>query len=131
LAKSQQPIANQILSIMRNFRELTIWQNAISLAKNIYSLVEILPAKEKYGLASQICRAAVSIPSNIAEGCSRSSQKEFKHYLEIGFGSAFEVETQLIIIAETEMIEKGRISETISKIHSLQAQINALIGKLK
>lgn len=116
---------------MRNFRELTIWQNAISLAKNIYSLAEILPAKEKYGLVSQICRAAVSIPSNIAEGCSRSSQKEFKHYLEIVIGSAFEMETQLIIIAETEMVEKTSVSKLITEINSLQAQINALIGKLK
>jgi four helix bundle protein len=60
---------------MRNFREITIWQDGIKIAKKVYSLSASLPAQEKYGLSSQICRAAVSIPSNIAEGCSRVVKK--------------------------------------------------------
>jgi four helix bundle protein len=59
---------------MRNFRKLEIWHNGIALVKEIYKIVDLLPDNEKYGLRSQMCRAAVSIPCNIAEGCSRSSE---------------------------------------------------------
>ncbi|PLX22578.1 MAG: diversity-generating retroelement protein bAvd family protein, partial [Marinilabiliales bacterium] len=67
---------------MRNFRELNIWKEAVILVKEIYRLSNQLPEEEKYGLKSQICRAAVSIPSNIAEGASRNSEIEFKRFLE-------------------------------------------------
>ena len=116
---------------MRNFRELIIWNDAIQLVKKVYSLNGLLPQSEKYGLSSQICRAAVSIPSNIAEGCSRNSQKEFKHFLEITLGSAFELEPQLLIISELEMIKENGITELLEDLHKLQAQINSLINKIK
>ena len=83
---------------MRNFRTLNIWQEGIAIVKQVYRLAELLPVEEKYGLRSQICRSVVSIPSNIAEGCSRNSQIDFKRFLEIALGSSFELETQLIII---------------------------------
>ena len=88
--------------IMRNFRNLNIWKNGIKIAKSIYKLSASLPKSEKCGLKSQICRAAVSVPSNIAEGCSRSSEMEYKRFLEFSIGSLFELETQLIIIMELE-----------------------------
>ncbi len=116
---------------MRNFRELIIWKDAIQIVKKVYSLNKQMPQNEKYGLSSQICRAAVSIPSNIAEGCSRNSQKDFKHFLEIALGSAFELETQLLIINELEMIRENGIYELIEDLHKLQAQINSLINKVK
>ncbi|NLD92035.1 MAG: four helix bundle protein [Fibrobacter sp.] len=116
---------------MRNFRELIIWKDAIQIVKKVYSINKLLPQSEKYGLSSQICRAAVSIPSNIAEGCSRNSQKDFKHFLEISLGSAFELETQVLIISELDMIQEIRITELIEGLHKLQAQINSLINKVK
>jgi len=67
----------------RNFKTLKIWQDGINLVKDVYQLSELLPTNEKFGLKSQICRAAVSIPSNIAEGSSRNSELDFKRYLEI------------------------------------------------
>jgi four helix bundle protein len=79
---------------MRNFRKLDIWKDGIELAKETYLLSKLLPDEEKFGLKSQICRASVSVPSNIAEGCSRNSQIEYKRFLEIAMGSAFEMETQ-------------------------------------
>tara|TARA_R110000868_G_scaffold71206_1_gene208824 strand:+ start:101 stop:355 length:255 start_codon:yes stop_codon:yes gene_type:complete len=82
---------------MRDFKKLEIWKNGITIVKFVYSLVQKLPNEEKFGLKSQISRAAVSDPSNIAEGCSRNSEVEFKRFLEIALGSLFEVETQLII----------------------------------
>ncbi len=85
---------------MRDFKTLNIWQDGISLVREIYQIIDILPPNEKYGLKSQITRAAISIPSNIAEGCSRKSQKDFYRFLEIALGSAFELETQILILEE-------------------------------
>ena len=94
----------------RNFRTLNIWIDGIILVKHVYQLAELLPSEEKFGLKSQICRAAVSIPSNIAEGSSRNSEIDFKRYLEIALGSSFELETQLIIIQELHLISKEKLS---------------------
>jgi len=82
-------------------------------------LAEFLPVAEKYGLRSQICRSAVSIPSNIAESCSRSSQVDFKRFLEIALGSSFELETQLIIIEELSIISA---KETKVILHQLNKE---------
>ncbi len=85
---------------MRDFKKLEIWKNGITIVKHVYSLVQKLPSEEKFGLKSQLSRAAISVPSNFAEGCSRNSEVEFKRFLEIAQGSLFEVETQLIISEE-------------------------------
>ncbi len=77
---------------MRDFKKFYIWKHGIELVKQVYQLTSELPAEEKYGLKSQITRAAVSIPSNIAEGCSRNSEIEFKRFLEVALGSLFELE---------------------------------------
>ncbi len=75
---------------MRNFRNFKIWEEGIAIVTQVYKLSKSLPSEEKYGLRSQICRSAVSIPSNIAEGCSRNSETDFKRFLEIALGSSFE-----------------------------------------
>ena len=116
---------------MRNFRELNIWKEGINLVKEIYNLAKQLPDEEKFGLKSQICRAAVSIPSNIAEGCSRNSEIEFKRFLEIAIGSSFELETQLIIIQELEFITKKDLESLFEQLSKEQKMINNLINKLK
>ena len=90
---------------MRDFRKLVIWKQGIEIVKEVYKLSEQLPKEEKFGLKSQITRAAVSIPSNIAEGSSRNSSIEFKRFLEIAIGSLFELETQLVIITELNLIK--------------------------
>ena len=94
-AKSKKPRANgkQLKAIkMRDFKKLEIWKNGIELVKQVYQMSNKFPSEEKFGLGSQITRAAVSVPSNIAEGCSRNSEVEFKRFLEIDIGSVFEVE---------------------------------------
>lgn len=77
---------------MRNFRKLDIWKNGIKIVEHVYELSDKLPSEEKFGLKSQITRAAVSIPSNIAEGCTRNSEIEFKRYLEIAIGSLYTID---------------------------------------
>jgi four helix bundle protein len=115
---------------MRNFKKLDIWQEGISLTKTVYQLVGLLPDNEKYGLRNQICRAVVSVPANIAEGCSRRSEKDFKRFLEISIGSAFELETHLIVALEVGLYTEEIINETILKLNRLQKKINAFINKL-
>lgn len=82
---------------MRNFKELEIWKESRVLTKDIYLLTNSLPQDEKFGLISQIRRCVISIPSNIAEGAAKDSQKDFLRYLQISLGSCFELESHLIL----------------------------------
>ena len=102
----------------------------MELVDAIYSFVEDFPNTEKYGLRSQITRSAVSIPSNIAEGASRNSEKDFARFLEIALGSAFELETQLIIAKRRKYISTTHVEESILKLTSLQKRIYALRRKI-
>lgn len=115
---------------MHNFRNLKIWEESIDLTEQIYILTSNFPDTEKYGLTSQMRRCSISIPSNIAEGSSRSSPKEFQHFLSISLGSAFELFTQLELANRLGMIndeQKNKLSESIvlieRKISSFKKQI--------
>lgn len=89
---------------MRNFRELKIWQNGIEIALKTYRVTETFPKEDKFSIVQQMNRAGVSIPSNIAEGCSRKSEKDYSRFVEIALGSTYELETQVII---AEQLKKG------------------------
>ncbi|MGY8909872.1 MAG: four helix bundle protein [Flavobacteriales bacterium] len=115
---------------MRDFRKYDIWIDGVNLVEAIYISVDKFPAKEKFALSSQITRSAVSIPSNIAEGASRSSEKDFARFLEISLGSAFELETQLIIASKREYIEKDEFAKNHKLLISLQKRIYALRKKV-
>lgn len=82
---------------MRNFKQLLVWQKGFDIAIQSYQLTKFFPVEERFALSNQITKAAVSIPSNIAEGGSRSSQKEYGRFLEISLGSSYELETQVLI----------------------------------
>jgi four helix bundle protein len=82
---------------MRNFKQLRVWQKGLDIARQAYQLVQTFPKEERFALSNQITRAAVSIPSNIAEGSSRTSEKEYHRFIEISLGSAFELETHLLV----------------------------------
>lgn len=112
---------------MRNFRDLDVWKDAIALVKEIYVLIDKLPDSEKFGLRSQISRCSVSIPANIAEGCAKDSQKDFVRFLQISLGSAFELETHLVICKELSFITPEEEKDAINKLNVLQKRINALI----
>ena len=117
--------------VMRNFRDLEIWKNSIELVKEIYKLTIDLPNAEKFGLISQMNRCSISIPSNIAEGCSKDSQKDFIRFLQISLGSAFELETQLEICIELGFIKREEVKITFESLIKLQKQIKSLINYSK
>ena len=102
----------------------------MELVDNVYTFVETFPKTEKYGLSSQITRSAVSIPSNIAEGASRNSEKDFARFLEIALGSAFELETQLIIASKRKYVSPESLEQTVNKLSSLQKRIYGLRRKI-
>ncbi|MCP4052366.1 four helix bundle protein [Mesoflavibacter sp. CH_XMU1422-2] len=116
---------------MRDFKKLEIWNNGIELVKQVYKLSSSFPSEERFGLTSQITRAVVSIPSNIAEGCSRNSEIEFKRFLEIAIGSLFEVQTQLIIARELNFLEESDSSKIEILLEKEARMINSLISKIK
>lgn len=103
-----------------NFRELKIWQESMKIVKSVYSLTSNLPSDERFGLVSQINRCSISIPSNIAEGSGRTSNKEFIHFLNISISSSFELETQLILAND---LFNSDSEEIIEKINELQKMI--------
>jgi four helix bundle protein len=114
---------------MTGYENLEVWQKSIVLVTNVYQLVKSLPKEETYALSDQIRRSAVSVPSNIAEGSSRNSKKEFIQFLYISLGSLCELETQLLIAKNV-----GYISSTEkmkSEIISIKKMLNALITSIK
>ena len=108
---------------MNYFKELKVWQKAIELVTNTYLRTQAFPKEELYGLTSQIRRCAVSIPSNIAEGCGRKTEKDFSNFLGIALGSAFEFETQLIISKNLSFIQQEDFSVLESEIQHIQNMI--------
>ena len=116
---------------MRKFKELEIWKLGKSIAIETYRVSKSMPPEEVYGLTSQMRRAAISVPSNIAEGCSRSSNKEFVRFLEIAIGSSFELETQLIICLELGFLNEDALDEMLATLETVQQKINAFIKSVK
>ncbi|KMQ72507.1 four helix bundle protein [Chryseobacterium koreense] len=106
-----------------NFKNLNIWKRSIDLAVDIYETTENFPKSEEFGLKSQLRRCAVSVPSNIAEGSSRSSNKDFNRFLEIGQGSLYEMQTQVIISARRNFIEINDYEIIENQIIELQKMV--------
>jgi len=111
---------------MHNFKELKVWKAGIEISKLIFQLTRSFPSEEKYGLISQMIRSAISIPSNIAEGCGRKSNKELHQFLNIALGSSFELETQLIIAKEFNYIDQDTLNTTCAIIIDIQKMLNGL-----
>lgn len=111
---------------MHHFKNLKVWQKSIDLTTAIYFITTSFPADEKYVLTSQIRRAAVSVPSNIAEGAGRKSPKEFNHFLTISTGSIFELETQIIVAHRLKLIDELLMNEISLKISEIQKMLYGL-----
>mgnify|MGYP000721690530 FL=1 len=112
---------------MSGHKDLNAWKKSMQLVLDVYSLTSEFPKEEIYGLTSQIRRSAVSIPSNIAEGAARNSQKEFSHFLYVALGSLAELETQLIIAQNLSYIQEFNHDS----LNEIRKMINGLIYKLR
>lgn len=112
------------------FRDLIMWKKAIRLVIRVYEITSVFPKHELFGLVSQMRRAAVSIPSNIAEGSNRRHQKEYSRFLNVAFGSCSELETQLEISCELKYISKIILRELLDALGEVEKMLNASITTL-
>ncbi|GAA4242586.1 four helix bundle protein [Winogradskyella damuponensis] len=116
---------------MHNFKKLKIWNESMALVSESYKITRDFPDFETYGLTSQMNRCAVSIPSNISEGTSKSSNKHFAQYLEYSLGSAFEWKTQLNVAFNENYISEEKFKELEDKIKQIQKMISSFKSGLK
>jgi four helix bundle protein len=116
---------------MHKFKQLKIWIKSIELVEQVYELTSLLPSDEKFGLKSQIQRSAISIPSNIAEGSGRSSDKEFAQFLSIAIASSFELETQLILTVKLKLLKEEKTEQVFEKLSEIQKMTIGFKEKLR
>ena len=116
---------------MKDFRNLKVWEKSHSLVLQIYNITKVFPKVELYGLTSQIRRAAVSIPTNISEGCGRSNGKDFARFMQIAMGSASELEYLIFLSCELKLIEKPVFPELNLKIIEIKKMLTSLMKKLR
>ncbi len=117
-------------AVVRDYRDLIVWQKAMELVKRIYRLVGCFPTHERYGLADQMRRSAVSVPSNIAEGQARQHTAEFRHFLYIALGSLAELETQLLIAHDVSYVSAEELKEIVDLITEIRRMAHGLIRQL-
>ena len=115
---------------INSYQDLLVWQKGLELAYLLYEITRLFPQEEKFGLTSQIRRAAVSVPSNIAEGQARHGKKEFIRYLYIAKGSLAELDTQCLIARKLDYVEEPQIKPILLQIDELQRMLYSLIEKL-
>jgi four helix bundle protein len=115
----------------KSYRELLAWQKAMELVTQVYRTTKDFPRDETYGLTSQLRRASVSVPSNIAEGQARFSSKEFHHFLSVARGSLVEVETQILIAENLRYLDSNQREVLINKTSELGRILNGLIASIK
>jgi four helix bundle protein len=116
---------------VRHYRDLLVWQKAMDWVEGLYTATRHWPSDERFGLISQVRRAAVSVPSNIAEGCARRSTAEFLRYLSIARGSLAEVETQLILAQRLGYLDEPAAASSLKAADEISRMLAGLITKLE
>ncbi len=116
---------------MQEFRNLNVWNKSHKLVLRIYHISKFFPQNEIYGLTSQIRRAASSIPTNIAEGCGRETNKDFARFLYISIGSASELEYLILLINDLEILDNYESKKIIDEIIEIRKMLLSLINKLR
>lgn len=119
------------MSYLKSYKELIVWQKSIELVKQIYIITGKFPKVELYGIISQMRRAVISIPSTIAEGYGRKSPKEYAQYLSIAYGSALELETQIIISKELNFVKPGDFTKAEDLLMEVSKMLNSMTSKFK
>lgn len=116
---------------MQNYKNLLVWQKAHLLVKEVYVVSNAFPKDELYGITSQLRRAAVSIPTNIAEGSGRGSDADFKRFLRIAFGSTSEVEYLIFLSKELHFIPESQAASIEKQVIEIKKMLSSLINKIK
>ena len=119
------------MTYIQSYKDLIVWQKAMALAKEIFEITQDFPKSEIYGLVSQMRRAVVSIPSNIAEGYGRGSRKEYGQFLLIAYGSGLELETQLILSKDLDFITTDKYLLINNLLVEVLKMLNSIKRKLK
>jgi four helix bundle protein len=115
---------------MRDYKKLTVWQKSYDFGIHLYTVTRNFPKEETYGLSSQLRRAAISIPSNIAEGSRRSAEKDFPSFLHIAYGSGAELEVQLLFAKDLGYITAEVSKTLLLELSEIMRMLNALIQKI-
>jgi four helix bundle protein len=118
------------MSEIKNYRDLIVWQKAMTLAKEIYEATRAYPKGELFGLTQQLRRAAVSIPSNIAEGNGRGTKPDYIRFLQIARGSLFEAQTQIELSRDLSYLPDGVATQLCASCNEIERMLNSLITKL-
>jgi len=129
--KSRGPTADFKLMPVQSYRELIVWQKSMDLVRSVYELTKKFPNEERFGLSSQVRRAAVSVPSNIAEGQGRNSTKEFLRHLSISYGSLMETETQILIAEMQAYVTADECESLLLRSAEIGRMINGLAHSLE
>ena len=116
---------------VKKYSELIVWQKAMDLTCEVYSATRRFPKEEIYGLTAQLRRAAVSVPSNIAEGQGRQTTNEFLHHLSIAYGSLLEAETQTLIAERLGYLERASVERLMERTSEVGRLLNGLSNSLK
>ncbi len=115
---------------MRDFKKLKVWEKAHYLTIQVYKITKLFPSDERFGLTAQLRRAATSVPTNIAEGCGRDSERELARFMSIAAGSANEVEYQLLLACDLNYIQDEKYRELNQQINEVKRMLNSFIQKL-
>lgn len=116
---------------IKSYKELIVWQKSVQLVKEVYLLTDNFPKSEIYGITSQMRRASISIPSNIAEGYGRKSTKEYTQFYSISYGSALELETQIIISKELKLADSDKFLKAELLMKEILKMLNTMLSKMK
>lgn len=116
---------------MRNFRELKVWEKAHMLTLEVYALTAAFPKDELYGLTSQVRRAVISIPANIAEGCGRATEAEFAHFLQVAAGSASELDYELLLAHDLKYLGQADYTANAAALTEVRKMLTALISRVR
>ncbi len=114
---------------MKNFKKLIVWQRSMELAAQVAKLLSKFPEKERFTYRDQIVRCSISIPSNIAEGSSRNSRKDFNRFLRISLGSSFELETQMLLLQQNKILDPEMLKIAFGYNEEVQKMLQTLLKK--
>jgi len=117
--------------VIVSYKDLVVWQRSMNLVEMVYQITEKLPRSEQWGLTSQMRRASISVPSNIAEGYGRKATGEYRHHLSIGRASLLELETQLLLSQRLGYVKQVDIGDILDNIQGISKMLSSLISKIK